>query len=273
MAGRAHGRARHGRAGRAERLDGLHVVREALRARRRDLHRLLVAPAGRDGQRGSEQGELIALADAAGLPVVRVEPGELRAVDGPGNPQRVALDAGPLPELDLRALLREAAGARPRRTLVLLDGVNDPQNLGAIARVAEAAGVCGLVLARRNAPPLSAAASRASAGALEWLPVARVGNLVRSISALKEEGFWVVAADAGARDTLFEVEPRVLTGDLVVVLGAEGQGLRRGVTAAVDHRVRIPLAGRVASLNVATAGAVILFDLVRRAREGPASAP
>lgn len=256
-----------------DRLDGLHVVREALRARRRTLHRLLVAPTRGGAAPASELQGVLDLAEDAGVPISWVPAEELRQDrpgDAPGNPQHVLLEAGPLPELGLRALLEQTQAARGRRRLLMLDGVEDPQNLGAIARVAEASGVSGLVLSRRHAPPLSPAASRASAGALEWLPVARVGNLSQALKALKQDGFWALAATAAsseASESLFEVESRVLQGDLVVVLGAEGRGVRPGVTAAVDHQLRIPLSGNVASLNVATAGAVIMFELVRRASQ------
>lgn len=241
---------------RVEQLTGLHAVREALRARRRRLHRLRIA--------GPPDPALLAAAEEAGVPVERVGPEMLPVpTEERGNPQRVCLEAEPLPEVPLETLSGlEAPDAR----LVLLDGVEDPQNLGAIARVAEAAGVAGLVLARRRAAPTSPAASRASAGALEWLPVARVPNLGRAIERLKESGYWLLGADPAASDGLYELSDRVLSGRLVVALGAEGRGLRPGVLERLDHRVQIPMHGHVASLNVATAAAVVLFELVRRGR-------
>jgi 23S rRNA (guanosine2251-2'-O)-methyltransferase len=121
-----------------------------------------------------------------------------------------------------------------------------------------------MILTRRRAPPLSPAVARASAGAIEWLPVARVANLPRALNELKSKGFWVFGCDPGAPDALFELPDRLLRGDRVVVLGAEGKGLRRGVDQMLDHRVRVPMAGRVASLNVAAAAAVLLFEFRRR---------
>jgi 23S rRNA (guanosine2251-2'-O)-methyltransferase len=269
MAGRSAGSERRGHrargSGRVERLEGIHPVLEALRASRRELHRLLVAPAAGAGSRGPLR-EILEAAKLARVPVETVEPRELRHVDRPGNAQHVALEAGPLPELSLEELCSEADS---HCRLVMLDGVEDPQNLGAIARVAEAAGVRGLLLGRHRAPPLSAAASRASAGALEWLPVARVGNLTQALKILKKEGYWVLGADPEGSESLFEVSSRTLDGPLLVVLGAEGRGLRAGIRADVDHLVRIPLCGRVNSLNVSTAGAVVLFELQRRASEIP----
>jgi 23S rRNA (guanosine2251-2'-O)-methyltransferase len=247
-------------------LAGVHPVREALRARRRELHRLRL----REGAARSALAGLAELAAAAGVPVEEVDAEELGRRAGPGVAhQGAVLSAGPLPELPLAAL---GAGPPPR-ALVALDGVEDPQNVGSIARVAEAAGACGLVLTQRRAPPLGPAVSRASAGAIEWLPVARVVNLTRALAELKERGFWVFGADPEAEDDLFGLSDRVARGDRVVVLGAEGRGLRSGIEQAIDHRVRIPMAGRVASLNVAAAAAVILFELARRSRPpaGPAA--
>jgi 23S rRNA (guanosine2251-2'-O)-methyltransferase len=115
--------------------------------------------------------------------------------------------------------------------------------------------------------------ARASAGAIEWLATARVTNLIRALNQLKSKGFWIFGAEADAPESLFALPERVLGGERVVVLGAEGRGLRPGVAAAVAHRVRIPLAGRVASLNVASAAAVVLFELARRSHPAGAPAP
>jgi len=242
---------------RLEVLYGLHPVREALHARRRRLVRL--------HRREPARPELVALdalARAAGVPVAPASPERLAALAGEeARTQGVALEAGPLPELDLDALCGDPG---PDDCLVALDGVEDPQNVGATVRVAEAAGARGLVLTRRHAPPLSPALARASAGAIEHLAVARVPNLARALADLKERGFWVFGADSASGQDLFALAPRIAAGRALVVLGAEGRGLRPSVLAATDHRVRIPMAGRVASLNVSTAAAVVLFELRRR---------
>jgi 23S rRNA (guanosine2251-2'-O)-methyltransferase len=250
-----------GRPPELERLSGVHCVLEALRARRRRLDRLLVR---RD--RSAALAGLVAEASRAGVPVEAVDPARIaREAGGAGNPQGVVLLAGPLPEASLESL---CAAPAPRR-LVALDGVEDPRNVGAIMRVAEASGAAGLVLTRRRAPPLNAVVARASAGAAEWLPVARVPNLARALESLRERGFWVLGAEPAAPTSLFQVPGRWLEGDLVVLLGAEGRGLRRGVERVIDHPVRIPTPGRVASLNVASAAAVVLFELLRRASSPP----
>ena len=242
-----------------ERLDGIHVVLEALRAGRRELGRVRVSK-----DPGPDLDVVLAEARRAGVPVETVEANLLGTQDGAAV--RIVLDAGPLPEVSIEEIL---AIDGPNRRIVLLDGVEDPQNLGALARVAEASGAIGLVTGRRRSAPLSPAASRASAGALEWLPVARVPNLGRAINTLKKNGFWLIGADPEASESIFEPAQDLLRGDLGVVLGAEGTGLRPSILDALDFRVRIPMAGRVASLNVSAAGAVLLYELVRRCAREP----
>jgi 23S rRNA (guanosine2251-2'-O)-methyltransferase len=244
-------------------LTRFHPVREALRARRRTLHELRVLePPPR------EAGELLALARAASVPVRPCRGSELARGLPPGvKPQGFVLEASELPELELDALFK--LGAAGPRCFVALDGVEDPQNLGAIARVAHAAGASGIILTDRRAAPLSPAVSRASAGAIEHLPVARVVNLVRGLERMKELGCWVLAAEPTAECDLFALEDRFWRGDLVLVLGAEGRGIRPGLARHLDTPVAIPMAGAVASLNVATAAAVILYEWVRRARGRP----
>jgi 23S rRNA (guanosine2251-2'-O)-methyltransferase len=178
------------------------------------------------------------------------------------KPQGYVLEAGELPELALKELIELAQPGR--RCVVALDGVEDPQNLGAIARVAHAAGATGILLTDRRSAPLSPAVSRASAGAIEHLPVARVVNLSRGLEQLKRAGFWVLAAEPDAPQDLFALADKFWEGDLVLVLGAEGRGIRAGLARQIDTPIAIPMAGAVASLNVSAAAAVILYEWVRR---------
>jgi 23S rRNA (guanosine2251-2'-O)-methyltransferase len=247
-------------------LSGFHPVREALRAGRRRLDRLWIC----DGSQRPEQAELVKLARSAGVIVEVVDSTDLEEqVRSEGNDQGVALRVGPLPELSLDELLdyvENTPGVGSR--LVALDGVEDPQNVGALTRVAESAGAHGLILTERRAPALTPAVSRASAGAIEWLRVARVSNLGRALAALQKRAYWVVAAAPASGETLFEMDDRILTGNLAVVLGAEGKGIRRSILEQADHLVEIPMRGQIASLNVSAAGAIILYDLLRRSESG-----
>jgi 23S rRNA (guanosine2251-2'-O)-methyltransferase len=245
-----------------EQLTGTHASMEAIRAQRRELRVLRV----RKGSQRPEVAAVVAAARQAGVPVESIGDPQFAefASGGGGNPQGIALEAEPLPELSLESLLQ--AIEAEDFTLVALDGVEDPQNLGAIARVAEAAGVAGLILSKRRSAPLSPAAARASAGAIEWLPCARVTNLPRALNELKLKGFWVFGSEPEGPLDLFELPDRALEGNRVVVFGAEGRGVRKGVEKALDYRVRIPLGGRVDSLNVSSAAAVFLFELNRRSK-------
>lgn len=146
--------------------------------------------------------------------------------------------------------------------VVVLDGITDPQNLGAIARNAEAAGAAALVIRERRGASVTAAAEKASAGALSWLPVVVVPNVVRALADLADRGFWSVGLAGDAEATLWE--SALLDGPVAVVIGGEGSGLSRLVQERVDLLARIPMVGQMGSLNAAAASAVALFEVVRR---------
>jgi 23S rRNA (guanosine2251-2'-O)-methyltransferase len=242
----------------SEPVVGFHPVREALRARRRRLVRLHV----RAGLRRPELAELRALARAAGVPVAEVSAEALNHLAPGARTQGLVLEAGPLPEMGLEELLE--AGVPGRRRVVALDGIEDPQNVGALLRAAEGAGASGALIPERHAPPLGSVVSRASAGALEHLPIARVVNLARALERAQQRGFWVVALDPEAETTLFASPDSLWRSDLALVLGGEGKGLRHGIRRLADHRLAIPMHGHVGSLNVAAAGALALFEAARR---------
>jgi 23S rRNA (guanosine2251-2'-O)-methyltransferase len=175
------------------------------------------------------------------------------------------LEAEPLPELGLEDALAFPLEARP--LLVALDEVEDPQNVGAIARAAEGAGARALVLTRRRAPPLSPAVARASAGAIEHLAVVRVPNLPRALRALGERGYWRLGADGSPDVQPYWAARGLWAAPAVLVLGSEEHGVRPGVARELDQRLRIPMRGRVESLNVAAAAAVLLLDAARSREE------
>jgi 23S rRNA (guanosine2251-2'-O)-methyltransferase len=247
-----------------EALSGFHCVREALRARRRRLIRVWIrTPEPRGGR------EISALAEAAGVPVEWSPDSELEARLPPGSrSQGLILEAEGIPELELPAALGLPLEERP--LLVALDGVEDPQNVGAIARAAEAAGVRALLLTRRRAPPLSPAVSRASAGAIEHLAVVRIPNLARALRELGGRGYWRLGADGGADAQPYWAASPLWGGPAVLVLGSEEHGLRPGVAQELDQRLRIPMRGQVESLNVAAAAAVLLFEAARSRQSTPA---
>jgi 23S rRNA (guanosine2251-2'-O)-methyltransferase len=149
--------------------------------------------------------------------------------------------------------------------LLLLDGVEDPHNLGAVVRTSLAAGASGVVIPERRAAPLSDAASRASAGALEILPVARVKNLARAIEQLKEAGYWLVGLDERAEKSYTEAD---FSGSIALVLGGEGEGLHELVRKKCDFLVSIPTSEAMRSLNVSVAAGIVLFEAVRQRHKG-----
>lgn len=188
---------------------------------------------------------------------------ELTRLAGSPDHQGVVAAVDPYPYADPEGLL-----AVPDGLVVALDQVQDPHNLGAVCRSAEAAGATGVVVPERRAAAVTGAVCKASAGAVEHLAVARVGNLADWLARAKAAGAWSFGADAEASTVYTEAE---LTGKTVLVLGSEGRGLRPRVASSCDVLVSIPLRGRVASLNVSAAAAALLFESVRQRRAGVAS--
>jgi 23S rRNA (guanosine2251-2'-O)-methyltransferase len=185
---------------------------------------------------------------------------ELERLAGSPEHQGIVAEVDPYPFADPGRLLE------PEDALVLvLDQIQDPHNLGAACRAAEVAGAAGLVIPDRRAATVTAAVCKASAGAVEHLAVARVRNLAAWIAAAKEAGAWVYGAEAGAPTPFTDVH---LTGRCVLVLGGEGEGIRPRVRESCDALVSIPLRGKVESLNVSVAAAVLLFEAVRQRATG-----
>src|SRR4029077_3637867 len=182
--------------------------------------------------------------------------GELERLCGSPDHQGVVAEVDPYPYADRNVLLRQEGAL-----LVALDEVQDPRNLGAVCRSAEVAGVAGLVIPERRAAEVTAAACKASAGAVEHLAVSRVRNLADWLAEAKAAGFWIWGADVGAEAKPWEVD---LSGSTVIVMGGEGKGISPRVAPACDGLVALPGRGRVDSLNVSAAAAALLFEAVRQ---------
>jgi 23S rRNA (guanosine2251-2'-O)-methyltransferase len=228
-----------------ELVAGRRWVVEALRAGR--VERLWIAAGGHG------LANVLAAAEAA---AVRPESRPRAELDrlAPDH-QGVVAEVRPRPRVRLESLLPGAD------LLVAPAGIEDPHNLGAIARSAEAAGAQGMILPERRSAGVTAAAARAAAGAFEHLPVATVVNLNQALTACKRAGLWVCGADPGAGRMAWEVD---LTGRLVLVLGGEGRGMPRLVRESCDLRVRLPMAGHVESLNASVAAGVLLYEIMRQ---------
>jgi len=186
---------------------------------------------------------------------------ELDRLAGSGAHQGVVAVTSAKQYADLDDLLANKRGQYS--FVVVLDGVEDPQNLGALLRVADGAGVDGVVLTERRSAPLSPVAVKASAGAAEHLRIARVVNLVRALEELKQQNLWIIGLDERGTSDYDRFD---FTGDCVLVLGREGAGLHDLVRKSCDHLLRIPMAGGVSSLNVSAAGAVVLYEAFRQRR-------
>ncbi len=236
---------------------GINAVAEALRTGRVQQIRV----AGRDDDRLRR---LLDDAASRGVKIVRVTRDALERAARHGAHQGVVAELTNRPQTALADLARADAGAP---LIVVLDGIEDPQNVGAILRTVDASGATGVVRQTRRAAPLDGATAKASAGAVHHVPVADVVNVARALEELKDEGVWTVGLDPGGQTPYFELD---LTGPVALVVGAEGYGLRRLVRERCDFVATIPMAGHVSSLNVSVAAAVVLFEAVRQRRSpGP----
>jgi 23S rRNA (guanosine2251-2'-O)-methyltransferase len=236
---------------------GLHAVRAVLARRPEQVVRLLLA----QGREDARMAEIRRLAAAQGCAVATVPGAELdRLVAGQAHQGAVAeiRATAPLNENGLLDLL--VAAPAPALVLVL-DGVTDPHNLGACLRTAEAAGATAVVAPRDRAAGLTPGVRKVAAGAAETMPFAQVTNLARTLRDLKGAGLWIVGAEAGAPQALFDAE---LGGPLALVMGAEGSGMRRLTRECCDFCVSLPMHGAVESLNVSVAAGVLLFEALRQ---------
>jgi 23S rRNA (guanosine2251-2'-O)-methyltransferase len=231
-------------------LSGIHPIAEALRAHH-PLERLLVA----QGAGGPRLQEIIDLARRANIPV-RFEPrSALDRMAGTAAHQGVIALGAAKPYADLEEVAPESD------LVVVLDGVEDPHNLGAIVRTAHAAGAGSVIIPERRAAGITDVVAKAAAGALEHLPIARVTNVNRALEDLKKRGFWIYGLDERGTEDYDRVE---FNSPTAFVLGGEGKGLHEQVRKHCDVLVRIPMAGRIGSLNVSVAAGIVLFEWKRR---------
>jgi 23S rRNA (guanosine2251-2'-O)-methyltransferase len=231
-------------------------VLEALRARRR-VHRVLVA-------QGPQDPALIQVLDQArrvGVPVETTSRRRLDELTRSANHQGVAALVAPRQYAELDEVLARAEAREEEPLLLALDAIQDVQNLGALLRTAEAVGVHGAILLEHRSAGLTPAVDKTSAGAVEFLPVARVTNLTRTLDDLKKRGVWCIGLDAKAETTYDKAN---LTGPLALVVGNEAKGISRLVREHCDLLIRLPMRGHLASLNAAAAGSVALYEIWRQ---------
>jgi len=242
-----------------EQVEGRQAVRELLLADRRKVREVWVAASEHDDPDVVD--DLAELAMSVGVPVRDVSRAKLLAEARTESPQGVLAKAHALPEAELDQLAKRPKKG-PAPFLLAVDGVTDPGNLGALLRSAEGAGVTGVVLPRHRAVHVTPTVTKAAAGAIEHLPMTVVGGLPAAISRLQALGVWVIGLDMGGETSLFDLP--LADEPVMLVLGAEGKGLSRLVAQRCDSVVSIPLAGQLASLNVAAAGVLACFEVSRR---------
>lgn len=237
---------------------GRNAVMEALKGSR-SVNKLMIA-------NGSTEGsikEIIAVAKEKGVNIQYWDRSKLDSIARGIRHQGVLAQVAPVQYAELEDILQVAQDRNEPPFIVLLDELEDPHNLGAILRTADAAGVHGVLIPKHRSCPLSATVAKTSAGAVEHVPVARVGNLVQTIKKLKQEGLWVAAADMDGKD-YYDTD---LTGPLLLIIGSEGQGVGRLVKEQCDFVVRIPMVGKINSLNASVAGSILMYEAMKQRRK------
>ncbi|NLW27457.1 23S rRNA (guanosine(2251)-2'-O)-methyltransferase RlmB [Acetivibrio saccincola] len=237
-------------------LEGRNPVLEAIKANR-TINKLLV-------QKGNKEGSInhiIALARERGIVIQETDRSNLDKISTTYAHQGVIAYVAAKDYVEVDDILEIAQSKGEEPFIVILDGVEDSHNLGSILRTADAVGVHGVIIPKRRAAGLNAAVSKASAGAIEYVPVARVTNIGQTIEYLKKKNIWIVGTDLSGEKTFYQSD---LKGPLALVLGSEGEGMSRLVSQKCDFIVNIPMKGNISSLNVAVAGAVIMYEVLRQ---------
>jgi 23S rRNA (guanosine2251-2'-O)-methyltransferase len=236
---------------------GINPVLEALKAERKILDKVFIA----EGRQGAPFQTLRQLAREKGIPI-QVRPKEaLTQLAKTERHQGVIGLPTDSPYASFEDLLSAIRSAQGHALVLILDGIQDPQNLGSMIRTAEASGAQGIIIPKDRAVGITPTVVRASVGAAAHIPVVRVTNLARTLEELKREGFWIVGADAGGEKNLYEMKFDMKVG---LVIGSEGKGIRPLVLKKCDYTIFIPMKGKISSLNAAIAGAIILFEILRQ---------
>jgi 23S rRNA (guanosine2251-2'-O)-methyltransferase len=238
-----------------EQVEGRNPVLEALRGPRKVLEVYLA----RGVERRGVVAEIVSESGIQGVPLREVSRQRMAEIAETPAPQGVAARVSPYRFAGLEDIVGTAHDRAP--LILALDGVEDPHNLGSLLRVADAVAADGVMVPKRRSAQVTSAVAKASAGAVEHVRLARVANMERALARLKEEGFWVVGAEAEGSVPYWELD---LTGPLVLVLGGEGKGLGRLVRQRCDFLAGLPMLGGVSSLNVAAAAAVLAYEAVRQ---------
>jgi len=238
---------------------GRNPVIEALKSGR-PVHKLLIAK----GEKEGSVIKIIQMAKDAGIPIQEADRRKMDQTVPGETHQGVIAQVAAYAYAELSDVLAAAEG-KPNALVILLDGLQDPHNLGSILRTAHAVGADGVVIPKRRSVGLTATVAKTSAGAIEHVPVCRVSNLNQTLAILKEHGFWAMAADMAGDRSLYEAD---MKGRLAIVVGSEGEGVSRLVRENCDFVISIPMVGDMSSLNASVATGVILYEILRQNGHG-----
>ncbi len=240
----------------ADKLAGVNSIMEAIQGRRK-VHKIFI----QEGKGGKKIEELIQIAKKKGIYFQYVDKQRLDQMYTQANHQGVIAQVEDFEFASLEEILESAALKGEEPFLLILDGIEDPQNLGSIIRTAECAGVHGIILPRHNAAEITAAVARASAGAVEHMLICQETNLVNTMKKLKEKGIWITGAEMDGEAEYYHSN---IPSPTALVIGGEGKGMRRLVKETCDLTVRIPMKGQVNSLNASVAAGLVIFEVLRQ---------
>lgn len=239
-------------------ISGKHAVLELLRAKKRRCYEVLIAE--------SKKEKLVAEIEEAAkknrVPVKFVRAEEIASFSSIEKHQGVAAKCDPFVFSQIEGVLKAAKADEKKGFIVILDGITDPQNLGSLIRTAHLCGVHGMILPKDNSAPVSPAATKASSGATEYLPIVQVTNISSAIKELKDGGFWIVGAVGESDKNLYQHD--FIGNNYALVLGAEGKGIKRLVRENCDYLLKIPMFGNIESYNVSVAGAIFMSEIMRQ---------
>lgn len=238
-------------------ISGVNVILEVLRSGRRRCYEISIA----EGKKESILHEVEMLARKKGIPCRFVPRSMLTELSRIEKHQGIIAKVDPFEYIPFEQLLADSVAGRDS-LLLILDSVLDPQNLGSLIRTAHLLGVDGLIFPKNNAAAVGPAATRASAGATEYLPIAQVTNLTTVLKQLKSKGYWIYGAEGVGSRSIYDID--LSTGHMVLVMGGEGTGMRRLVREGCDELLSIPMAGKIGSFNVSVAGGILLSEIIRQ---------
>ena len=240
----------------SDQIEGRNSVLELLESER-DINKILIAK----GERHGSINKIITIAKQRKIVIAEVERQKLNAISETNNHQGVIAIVPPFNYVEVEDILNEAKSKKEDPFVLILDGIEDPHNLGSIIRTAETAGVHGVIIPKRRAASVNATVSKSSAGAVEHVKIARVNNINETIKYLKEEGLWICGTDGDTKDYYYNQN---LKGPMAIVIGSEGFGMSRLVKENCDFLVKIPMKGKITSLNASVSAGIVIYEAVKQ---------